>query len=186
MFYLADIVQYFKYLCEQHPLLLHADTPGQRVYEVRGLEDAFASIRNTAKQKDYLVRLLMPTMGLSNGADADHSRKGYQVGLLVLRYNSSREAPDSEVVAAANASEKIADQMISRLLSDSREGYPPFQHLNSTPESLDLSGEVVLRALDGSYSGVMYIFSLRTTRNVRSECQPTSWADGGATPWPLP
>lgn len=185
MFKIADIVSYFRYLCEQHPLLLHSDAVGQRVYEVRGLEEAFASIRTTAKPKDYLVRFLMPTMVLNAGADADHTRKDYQVGLLVLYYHSGREEGGNEVVEAVNASEQVADQMIARLLSDSRDGYAPFQYLNSTPQALDLSGEVVLRVLDGAYSGVLYLFSLKTTRNVRPECQPASWVDGGAgTPWP--
>jgi hypothetical protein len=33
---------------------------------------------------------------------------------------------------------------------------------------------------------VLYMFNLKTTRNVQPTCQPASWADEGSlTPWPL-
>lgn len=187
MFSIQDICQYFRYLCEQHTLLQHSETSGQRVYEVRSLESAWTAVRTAGKQKDYLVRLLLPSITLTPGSSGDQPFKVYQVGLLVLRYHSQREDNEAEVIAAIDAAESVADQLVARVMSDSRDGYTPFANLNGSPLGLDLSGEVVQRTLDGSYSGVLYMFNLKTTRNVCPDCQPASWADGGAnTPWPLP
>ena len=36
--YIDEVISYFRYLCIQHPLLLHGDIVGSRVFEVRDLD----------------------------------------------------------------------------------------------------------------------------------------------------
>ena len=64
MNYLDDIISYFKYLCTQHVLLLHSDNVGSRVFEVRDLDAAFGALRTGVKEKDFLVRFILPTISL--------------------------------------------------------------------------------------------------------------------------
>jgi hypothetical protein len=182
--YLADIVAYFKYLCTQHPLLLHTDATGDRIFEVRDLEDAFGSLRSTARAKSYVVRFVFPTMGLTR--DHDGARKSYELGLLILKWHGKKESEDADVVAAMSAAETVADDIIERIVTDSRQGYGLFEYGIDNPDNLNLQGEFIQRSLDGSYSGVLYMFRFDTPRKLSSlsatDCAAVEWLDGGVTP----
>lgn len=183
MQYIDDVVEYFNYLCTQHPLLLHADTVGQRVFEVRDLDDAFGALRTGAKEKDYLVRLVLPTMELR--AQGNNALKAYQWGLMVMKYHGRRDTTDGSVLDAIAASEKVADEMLERIVSDSRNGYALFGNSIDSAEDLKATGEVLLRLLDTSYSGVFVLFEFTTFRKMIStstaDCDAVAWLDDGLT-----
>jgi hypothetical protein len=185
MFHLDDIVSYFKYLCEQHPLLLHADTAGARVFEVRDLDNAFGALRTGVKEKDFLVRLVLPTVEYRT--EANNARKHYQLGLLVAKYHGRREVTDTDTIDAIAAAERVADDMLERVVSDSRNGYPLFRSSVDQVSDLKPTLEFVPALFDGSYSGVLLLFEFAPARKIIStECNPVAWVDEGLTPIPDP
>ena len=177
--YINDFEAYFRYLCEQHPLLLHSETSGQQVFEVRPVEEAFAAFRTGAKEKDYFVRMILPTIGLSNGGTT--VRKEYQFGLMVGKYYSRREDSKLSGITALGAAEKVADQIISRMVMDSQNDHPLLQNCCDRVDALNLTGDVFMFEGDGSYAAVLYMFDLSTPRMLDTACQTITWADGGLT-----
>lgn len=185
MFYLDDIVAYFRYLCEQHPLLLHADTVGARVFEVRDLDNAFGALRTGMKEKDFAVRLVLPS--IEYHSEANNARKHYQLGLLVAKYHGRRETTDTDVIDAMTESERVADEFLERIVSDSRNGYPLFRSSVDQVDDLKPTMEVLPALFDGSYSGVLLLFEFSLWRKIISTaCDPVLWGDDGLTPIPDP
>jgi len=184
MQYLDDVVDYFRYLCTQHPDLLHSDTVGQRVFEVRDLDEAFGALRSGAKEKACLVRLILPTMDLRS--ESNNARLAYQLGLLVAKYHGRREVLDADTIEAIAASEKIAGEILERVVSDSRNGHSLFGSSVDQASDLKATGEVLLRLMDGTYSGVLFMFEFTTFRKIYSQvtvdCDGITWLDGGLTP----
>lgn len=180
MYYIKDFKDYFKYLCEQHPLLLHSDNSGQQVFEVKGVEEAFGAFRTGASEKAYFVRMVLPTMDFKNAGTTP--RKGYQFGLVFGKFYSRREDSIDEIITALSLAEKLGDQFVARMISDSRNDHPLFQNCCDQPDGLNLTGDCFLYEGDGSYAAVMYMFDLATPRAVESDCQEITWADGGLTP----
>lgn len=179
MKYIDDFVQYFEYLCTVHPLLLHAPESGQQVFEVKNVEEAFGAFRTGAIEKGYFVRMILPTMRMGG-----HSKlvKGYQFGLMFAKHYSRREDERNASLVALSDAERVADQFISRIISDSQEGLELFGGYSNNADSLDISGDCYLNEGDGSYSAVLYMFNVSADRNILPLCQAIEWTDGGVTP----
>lgn len=183
MVFLSDIVEYFAYLCTQHPELLHADTTGARVFEVRDLDNAFGALRTGMKEKDFAVRLVLPSVEYRS--EANNARKAYQFGLLVAKYHGRRDMADSDLIEAISDSERVAEDFLERIVSDSRNGLPLFGGSVDQVSDLKATLEVVTPLFDGSYSGVLLLFELQPWRKIISTaCDPVAWEDGGLTPLP--
>lgn len=180
MQYLSNLVTYFRYLCEQHPQLLHAETSGQRVFEVRAYEEAFGDFRTAAAEKGYAVRLILPTFAYQG--DGNQAAKRYQVGLLVARYYSRREDSKTEVVAAMSDAETVGDAFLARIVADSRNGHPLFHYTADDAGALQVTGDFLDFQGDGAYAGVLYLFEFSTFRGLDAACGVV-WADGGLTPF---
>ena len=176
--YLNDVVDYFKDLCVQHPLLAHAETSGQRVFEVIAYEEAFGDFRTAAKEKSYFVRFILPTMQFQR--NGNNAYKRYQVGLMVGKFYSIREdLKTAKVTAWANA-EKVADDIITRMIYDSREGHALFNSTIDLIENTNLSGDFMDAQGDGSYAAVMYLFDFGTFRCLEptgSDFVAVGWLD---------
>jgi hypothetical protein len=182
MVFLDDIVAYFTYLSAQHPDLLHADTAGERVFEVRDLDNAFGALRTGIKEKDFAVRLVLPTAEFHT--EANNTRKVYQIGLLVAKYHGRRDVTDSGVIEAISDAERVAEDFLERIVSDSRNGLPLLGHSVDQVENLKATLEMLPSLFDGSYSGVLLMFELAPWRKVISTaCDPVAWEDGGLTPY---
>lgn len=180
MQYLDAAIDYFEYLCAQHPDLLHSGTVGQRVFEVRDLEDAFGALRTGMKEKSYAVRLLLPT--IEYRTEANGARKSYQFGLLVSKYHGRRETTDSDVTGAMSDSERVAEDFLERIVSDSRNGYPLFGYSADQVDNLKATAEFLPMLFDGSYSGLMLMLEFAPYRKIDSQqCDPVEWVDGGLT-----
>jgi hypothetical protein len=185
MAHLTDLVNYFRYLCTQHPLLLHTDAAGHRVFEVRDLEAAFSAIRTGIKEKDFAVRLLLPTVEYRS--EANNMRKQYQLGLLVAKYHGRRETTDADVIEAITDAERVAEDFLERIVSDSRNGYWLFAYSVDQVDNMKPTLEVLPALFDGSYSGVLLLFEMAPWRKIISTaCDPVAWVDGGLTPPPSP
>lgn len=180
MNYIEEIIAYFKYLCEQHPLLLHTDTVGERVFEVRDLDNAFGALRTGAKEKNFLVRFVLPT--ITERRYDNNAWKVYQAGLLVLKYHGKRETVDNDIIEALDAAEQVSDDFIARIVSDSRNGYELFGSALDNVDNLHVQAEFLTFQLDGTYSGILAMFDLPVFRTLSSTlCDAVVWEDGGLT-----
>lgn len=181
MNYLDDLVAYFEYLCTQHPDLQHADTVGERVFEVVTYDDAFSDFRTAAQEKAFFVRFILPTMRLERqGANA---RKMYQVGLMVGCYYSRREDVRGAQVEAFAGAERVADDFIARIIADSANGYPLFGGNSDSADRLNMTGDFWDVQGDGSWAAVLYMFDLAAFRCVDPNGDDyAEWVDGGLTP----
>lgn len=164
MNYLAEVVAYFKTLCMQHPTLLHLDTVGSRVFEVVAYDEAFSDFRTASEEKQYFVRLLLPTISLSN--QNNNARKVYQLGLMVAKYYSRREDAQTEKVVAMSAAEHVADDLIAYVMEDARGNTGPFAYMLNHVEELGLTGDFLDTIGDGSYAGVLYMLDLPVWRCI--------------------
>lgn len=185
MHYIDDAIDYFKNLCVQHPQLLHDDDAGGRVFDVRDLDGAFGALRTGMKEKSYSVRLVLPTMEYRHEV-GNNARKAYQMGLMVAKYHGRRDMLDSDVIGAIADAEKVADEFLERMISDSRNGYDLFRYSIDQIDNLKPTAEVVLNLFDGSYSGVFVMFEFWVWRKTNSvstgDCDAVAWEDGGLTP----
>lgn len=178
--YLDDAADYFKYLCEQHPDLLHAETSGQRVFEVKAYEEAFSDFRTGAQEKAYFVRFIVPTMRMQGSGM--NARKMYQAGLMVGKYYSTREDAKTAKVAAWAAAERVADDFVARMVADSRNGHPLFFNSIDDVSNLNLSGDFLDAEGDGSFAAVLYMFDFSTFRCVDpAGAEYPEWVDGPLT-----
>jgi len=181
--FIKEVIDYFRYLSTQHPLLLHDDAAGSRVFEVRDLENTFGALRSGAKEKDFLVRFVLPTLTMKRYDN--NAWKVYQTGLLVLKYHGKRDIEDADVITAMKAAEQVADEFVERMVSDSRNGYALFGNALDNVDNLHLTGEFVTFQLDSTYSGVLIMFDLPVFRKIIStdtvDCDAVAWADGGLT-----
>lgn len=179
-YYLTDFVEYFAYLCTQHPDLLHQEATGERVFEVVAYEDAFSDFRTAAQEKAFFVRLILPTMRFERqGANA---RKVYQAGLMVGRYYSRREDLKAEMVEAWSDAERVADDFVARMVADSANGYALFGGTADSIDRLNLTGDFLDVQGDGSWAAVLYMFDVGTFRCVDPNgAEYAEWEDGGLT-----
>lgn len=181
--YIDEVISYFRYLCTQHPLLLHSDTAGSRVFEVRDLDGAFGALRSGVKEKDFLVRFVLPTMTIRRYDN--NAWKVYQCGMVVLKYHGKRETEDADVTAAMKAAEKVADEFVERMVCDSRNGYPLFGRGIDDVSNMNVTSEFISFSQDGTYSGVLVMFDLPTFRKLVSydtaDCAAVAWLDDGLT-----
>lgn len=181
--YLNAYADYFRYLCTQHPDVLHAETSGQRAFEVKPLEEAFSDVRTAATEKGVLVHLLLPA--ISYGSDqSGNARKYYEFGLLVAKYHGQREATKKVILDAMSTAERIADDLVTRLIYDSRQGVGLFQYGLDNPDNLALGGEFVMMEGDASYSGVLYTLKIPAWRCI--DVDEVAWVDDGTTPEEIP
>lgn len=160
--YISDVVDYFKNLCVQHPDLQHGEAVGEVVFEVVAYEEAFGDFRTAAVEKEYFVRFILPTMGMTRSDN--NARKTYQAGLMVGKYYSTREDEKTVKVEAWSAAERVADDFIARMVYDSRQGNALFFNSIDEPGNLKLSGDFLDNAGDGSWVAVLYMFEFSTFR----------------------
>lgn len=178
--YLSDAVDYFQNLCVQHPDLLHAETSGQRVFEVVAYEEALSDFRTAGQEKAYFVRFIVPTMRWQGSGS--NARKMYQAGLMVGKYYSTREDVKAEKVDAWSAAERVADDFIARMVADSRNGHPLFFNSIDSVDNLNLSGDFWDAQGDGSFAAVLYMFDFGNFRCVDPDgADYAEWEDGGLT-----
>jgi hypothetical protein len=178
--YLNDFTEYFKYLCEQHPDLLHAETAGDRVFEVVAYDEAFSDFRSVAQEKGYFVRFILPTMRFER--KDNNARKVYQAGLMVGKYYSRREADKTAIVIAWADAERVADDFIARMIADSNAGYSLFSGTINTADRLNLQGDFWDVQGDGSYAAVVYFFDMGAFRCIDPNGgEYAAWVDGGLT-----
>ncbi len=176
--YITDVVDYFKNLCVQHPLLAHSETTGSRIFEVVAYDEAFGDFKTGAKEKSYFVRFILPTMKWENKDNNAHKR--YQCGFIVGKYYSTKEDLKTVKVTAWAEAERSADDFVARMVYDSREGHALFNSTIDLVENAQLQGDFMDVQGDGSYAAVMYLFEFGTFRCIEptgSDFVAAGWLD---------
>lgn len=172
--------KYFEWQAINHPALGHDPATGDRIFQVIDIEESFGDFRTGAKEKSYLMRLLNYTYSIS--LEAHETHKILEGGFLVARYYSPRtDGADGYFQAMADA-EKVMDEIIEKMIADSRNGHPLFYHqLN---RNQDIMVQPIRYTGDVSYCGWRCIFAFRQFwRDCITSNEAPAWTDGGVTPY---
>jgi hypothetical protein len=171
---------YFKHQAENHVLLRHSDEAGNKVFDVIDIETALGDFRSGVKRQDYIFRLINYTYVITQ--DTHEATKEIQGGFLIARYyNVNANGPD-DYKEAMDAAEIVVDDMIKKMIADSHNGHPLFDHYFDADQ--DITVQPVNHKGDGTYCGWMCIF--RTKQyfgNCLEGTSMTRWDDNGQTPY---
>jgi hypothetical protein len=170
---------YFRHQAETHNLLLHQETEGQRVFEIIEIEDALGDFRSGVKRQDYIMRLINYTFVV--GQRSHQATKELQGGFIIAKWYNENEGGKAAYINALVAAEQVMNDMISKMIIDSRNGHPLFDNYFDSEQ--DINVQPVRNTGDGSYAGWMAIF--RTDQFFDNCFTPDAarWSDGGQTPY---
>ena len=171
---------YLSYLAANHPDLRHSEQDGGRVFAMMNIEEATSDLRGAATEKGFIMRGFHYTYRAAHDGDG---RKSIQGGFMVAKSFSSRSEGRSSFFAAMDSSEQVIDELIERMVSDSRAGHPLFLH------SLDSDQTFIVRprpAVGDNYAGWFCTFDFYNHFRVCLTDQAApGWLDGGQTPFVL-
>lgn len=168
---------YLKHQAINHPELQHGDDEGERVFAMMQVEEALADLRTAAKEKDYIMRGFHYTYHVQ---DDGQGRKHIQGGFLVAKYYSATEGGSAAMLAALDDAETVLDEIVEKMVSDSRNGHPLFLHSLDSAQRIDVRP----RPLAGdNYAGWMCFFDFYNFFRVCvTHDDAPAWLDGGSTP----
>lgn len=169
---------YFRHQAINHPTLAHTFT--SRVFAMIGVDEDYGDLRSMVKEKDYVMRLLEYTYqaGQDQGGVFRKSLRG---AFMVAKFYSPRNNSSAEYHAALHAAETIMDNIIEKMIRDSRNGHPLFGYALDSTQDFQIAP--VLRPADGAYAGWECVFTLRPL--FPEACDSVGWLDGGVTPYTL-
>lgn len=174
--------KYFKHQVTHHPDLAHADTNGSKVFEVIDVEEALGDFRSGAKEKSFIFRLINYTFSVGDDG-GNETRKLFTGGFIVARYFDQRNTGESDYYTAIESSEKIVDELIEKMVSDSRAGHPLFFHTLDARQNINV--QPALQFAPG-YAGWLVTFSFSNPiRICLTDEDAPAWTDGGQTPFEL-
>lgn len=171
---------YLQHQAENHPDLLHSDTDGQRVFAMMNIEEAVSDLRGAASEKGYMMRGFHYTYSVSDDGDG---RKFLQGGFMIAKSFSARSAGSSSFFTAMDDSERVLDEIIEKMVSDSRAGHPLFLHSLDSAQSINVRPRPYV---GDSYAGWFCTFDFfNYFRVCITDDAAPAWADGGQTPFEL-
>jgi hypothetical protein len=151
---------YFKNLTQLHTEIAHADEVGKIAFGIENIADVMdGTIRTAINDNLYLFLLLNPIArpkSTNNAFDAI-----LQGGFVFLKGGISlRESTETEVLAAQNdAADKVFDFLV-RIVADSRDGHPFWNHALDTISEGDFDiEEMAFGSKDGSFVGYKVVFT---------------------------
>jgi len=152
--------KYFEHQCKQHPLLLHDPDNGVQVFRMVSIEEAFGDFKTQVKEKALFFRLIEPTWTLAN--QASNARQVVQGGFVIGQYmNTTFDGPSAKD-AAADATERVALDMATKMVADSADGHPLFYYSIDDMDSLRWTAQRIETTGDGSYTGWVCMFGFQT------------------------
>ena len=167
---------YFRHQATAHPLLLHTDA--QPVYEMIGIDEDYGDLRSKANPNGYAMRAIE----FSYQAGQDGSgilRKVIRGAFMVAKIYSPRNDSSADYITAMNAAQTIVDNIIEKMIRDSRNGHPLFGY--SIDSTQDFQVAPTLRPGDGAYAGWECVFTIRPL--FPQACDTVGWTDSGLTPY---
>jgi hypothetical protein len=174
----AEYVNYFKYLCTQHPLIQHAEAQHQDAFAVIDIEE-LGEFRTKIKTKDLVFRLINYTNRVGQNSTGQEYKQ-LQGGFMILDYFSIRKEGADGLQAALDRSEGVADQFIERMILDSREGITLFSHSLDSQQNFTIETAIGVSS-DGSYAGWLILFDFDYFFTVCADNR-AGWLDGAVTP----
>lgn len=176
---LLDYIQYFKHQATHHPALVHTDE--HRVFEVVDFEQAWSDFRTTVKEKDYIMRLALPSGGIMGNSDETIEVYG---GFMIARYWDRRNKTDDDMIEALAGSLQIGLEICEKIISDSKNGHPLWYWSANSPESLDASYTPKIYSGDAQYAGYWFTFRFNNHyKNCLYRADAPLWKDGAVTPY---
>lgn len=170
---------YFKHQYISHPDLGNGDETG---FEYVSLEEALGEYRRDISSDKIIMRLSMYTYAPNDNEAAD-AQKLCQGAFVLLKNFSLRSGNKAAYYAAMAATEKVVDEIIEKMLADSRNDHPLFHNSLNTAKNIFVSP----REFEGD-GKCGWIVSLRFTtwfRNCITDPAAPAWLDGGETPHEL-
>lgn len=182
MHFIDEYISYFKHQAVNHPSLLHLDESGQKVFEVISPEEvAIGHFRTAVKEKSYILRLILYTYELGDN-ETENALKEIMAGFVVAKHHSLRTSGSSSFYNALSGSEKVGDEIIEKMIADSRNGHPLFNNSFNTAHDIIVSPAIGVG--DTGYSGWMYTFRFSNFwRNCLTAPGAPVWVDEGLTPY---
>lgn len=168
---------YFRHQARTHVDLLHQEAEGQEVFGIIDIEQALGDFRTDIQPKGYMMRLINYTYSI--GQRTHEATKELQGGFVIAKQYDPR-GDRTLYHAAMSAAEQVTDDIIGKMILDSRAGHPLFDHYFDDKQDIRVSP--VLATGDGAYCGWMCIF--RTPQFFANCFNPNAdrWTDGGQTP----
>jgi hypothetical protein len=180
MQFLDAYVSYFRWQAMKHPDLLHSPDVGDRIFEVISIEEAMGDFRSSVTEKGFLMRLIVPTYSLGDSYSANGLKKA-QGGFIISKYHSNRAADNAGFIAACTDSERVGFEIIEKMVGDSKNGHPLFNHSINTLDHLNLDVQPKHDEAEGGYYGWLFMFEFSSF--FRNCPDATAWIDGGQTPF---
>lgn len=171
---------YWKHQAESHVLLQHSDTDGSRVFEVVTIDDALGDFRTGVKKQDFIFRLIKYYFTVHQN---EHQvTKEINGGFIVAKWHNKNRDGKAARFAAEVAAEEVMNEMIEKMIADSKNSHPLFDHHLDAAENIRV--QAVEDAGDGSYVGWMCIYTADQFFSNCTDPDPARWSDGGLTPIP--
>ena len=170
---ISKYIRYFEYQCEQHPDLLHAED--NLVFQIASIEEAYSDLKKLASE--YVFRLPIYTSRV-NMPSAGNLAKANMGGFMLVKWVSQRSGSVPALKQAFADTERIAMDIINKMIVDSRSDYELFDN------SLDIEQDIRLSPILGTHaSGYAGWFVTFEYNNYLSACPDDDvWSDGGETP----
>lgn len=173
--------KYFLYLCVNHPELVHS--VNEKVFETVNVDEALGDFRTSVQKKGFIFRLIDYTYQISDNEAADPQKK-VNGAFIVAHHFSLRTGGKDSYNEAKDKSEKIADDVIKRIVADSQNGHPLFYHSLDTARNINVTP--IANTGDAGYVGwiVDFFFNNHFPICPDQNIDP-AWIDGGTTPHQL-
>lgn len=177
----ADVYNaYFEHQAINHPDLLHDPASGQRVFSIISLEEALGDFRSGTKEKGPIMRLIEYSYTTSDFGQHE-VRKRIEGGFIIAHYHSARAGGSEDYLQAMVKSERICDEVIEKMIGDSKAGHPLFYYSFSSRQDVAVNPTRFIG--DACYSGYMCLFSFSNYFRACPDGEDApAWLDGGVTP----
>lgn len=174
-------IAYFKHQASNHPDILHTDVDGNRAFEVVDLDEGLDQQRTQVQVGGYLLQLFHYSYRVGQSSGTGEAVKIIQGGFkLAAHYEPREDGQDGYQEALRNA-ERVTDEIIEKMFSDSLNGHPLFYYSLNLNQDMNVTTEP--RFVNGSYAAKVCIFSYSNHfRNCITDDAAPAWVDGGVTP----
>ena len=170
---------YFREVAEQHKQLAHVDAYGERCFEFMDIAEAFGSIRDGVRPQGFIFRLFRPYRRFVKREGGTF--RVLEGGFLIAKFGDVRQQGDGIVTLAMDESLLIVDQVVARMVGDSRNGHPLFEYGADKADALGFQALPATNVGDGTYHGFSCTFELSAPFEATGDCEPDAWLDGGVT-----
>ena len=165
--------KYLEYQAVNHPALLHKED--SKVFQMVGIQEAVGDFRSIGQEKGFMMRGIWYTYGFGFSHEIRKIKTG---GFIIAKYHSQRNGGSNSLFEAMRDAEKVVDEIIARMIKDSQDGHPLFNHSINDPSKFNIqpkfnSGEV-------GYSGFIVTFQFSSFWN---ECAMDEWATSEDEAW---